>query len=529
MFRSIRWRLVISYVLLTLLTVSVLGAITYTLVQRYIISQEDAFLIANAEAIESQARLLMSPKIQYEDLEELARAISMLGNLRVIIHNDNHEVIVDSGSPPSIDHFLWIRPDVNFRIEPSQGSLGPFMMPLLEVIETDVPLLQDTVQDLIDNLPNGIHYEQVQINVRPWGNLIQFKDTENRRSLFTLGHTERTFSIPIGESEDPLGYVKVLEGPDFGAETLERIRHAFLIAAGSSLVLSGIIGLLISKRLTSPIVQLSAIADQMSSGDLSVRSPDFGVDEIGQLSQQFNQMSERLEETFTTLASERDTLRRFITDASHELRTPITALKNFNELLVGSAREDPQAGVEFLSQSQDQIERLEWITQNLLDLSRLEAGLKPLIKEERDVREILGSITSTFITQAEKKNIRFLIDHPDPTFDVYADQSLLEIALTNLLDNAMKYTSEGGKIKLAAHEEEDKIRFQVQDTGTGIDSGDLPHVFERFYRGKSTTIEGSGLGLAMVDSVVKAHGGTVHVESEPGIGSTFTLELPKSY
>jgi signal transduction histidine kinase len=270
------------------------------------------------------------------------------------------------------------------------------------------------------------------------------------------------------------------------------------------------------------------IASQMSSGDLSVRAPSFGKDEIGQLARRFNQMAQRLEESFNALASESNTLRRFITDASHELRTPITALKNFNELLMGKAAGDPQAQEEFLIQSQNQIERLEWITQNLLNLSRLEAGLTPLKLEKVEVKEILESVASTFQVQAEKKEIQILMEPDQPTFDVWADPSLLEIALNNLLENALKYTQQGGKIKLGANETEGKAKFYIQDTGIGIDQEDLPHVFEPFYRGKSDSIEGSGLGLAMVESAIKAHGGSVHVESELRMGSTFTIELPSN-
>lgn len=521
MFRSIRWRLVASFVLITLLTASVMGVLGFSLIKQYIERQETGFFNSNAEAVARQALPLMWPVPHQRDLIELVNTASFLGNVRVRVLDARQRVLADSGAPSAVDQFLWVRaPDAELR------AFESFIINIPSGFGHEPLGIPELHFNPFDELPPETIFRLVQRVPRPWGNRVTFDEQPELLVELAAPRSGRVLTIPIGDADDPLGYVELREGPNFGSEALDTTAQAFLLAGVGSVLLAVIVGLLVARRLSAPLRRLTRAASQMNVGNLAVRAPQYGQDEIGQLARQFNQMAERLETSFARLATERDTLRRFIADASHELRTPITALKNFNELLQGKAKDDPDARVEFLAESQNQLDRLQWITQNLLNLSRLDAGLTALNVESYDGAELLETVVAPFKVQAQEKDVSLVVNAPQPALQIKSDRVLIELALSNLIDNALKFTPNGGQVSLGAGQSEGGIRIWVRDNGAGIEREDLPHIFERFYRGRNTGIQGSGLGLAMVQSVVHAHGGSVSVESEVGAGSHFVIELP---
>ncbi|HTP59646.1 MAG TPA: HAMP domain-containing sensor histidine kinase, partial [Spirochaetia bacterium] len=241
---------------------------------------------------------------------------------------------------------------------------------------------------------------------------------------------------------------------------------------------------------------------------------------------QFNAMAVNLETSFSDLRAERDALKRFIADASHELRTPVTALSTFNELLLGSAAFDSSARQEFLQESQAQIAKLHWITANLLDLSRLDAGIASLTITTEDAADMVQAAASGIRARARDKGVTLEVERPPAPLALACDRNRVEMALTNLMGNAVKFTNAGGTVRISVSRAGAGAAFEVSDTGRGIYPEDLPLVFERFYRGRGTQSEGSGLGLAIVRSIARAHGGSITVESEPEKGSRFTLRIP---
>jgi len=171
------------------------------------------------------------------------------------------------------------------------------------------------------------------------------------------------------------------------------------------------------------------------------------------------------------------------------------------------------------------LDRLIWMTNNLLDLSRLDAGLISLELASHDLHEMVNEVAHSFKSAIEEKQITLLVNIPK-SLTLYCDRHRMLMCLSNLFDNALRYTPQGGFIEIGAQQEATQTTLWVRDNGPGIPTSDLPHIFDRFYRGKNAPAYGSGLGLSIVQSIVKAHGGKVYAENHPEGGAKFTITLP---
>ncbi|MCX7853781.1 MAG: HAMP domain-containing sensor histidine kinase [Anaerolineae bacterium] len=529
MIRSVRWRLIGSYVLLTVLSVALVGIVALTLVGRYVEQGERAALQATAEAIAVQAEPLLNP-LRLRELRELAQTAAFLGNEEVRIFDARRNLLV-MATPNSItDTYVWLSAPVALTV--NGETVGAFLLSL--------PALQPFVEGVLpadDTRLLQMPPETVVTIVRrieeAWGTRLVFEVGtlgELGRSLANAvpssptTATARTVLVPVGSPEQPLGYVELRRTSDLGTEALPTTRRALLLAGVAAAVLAALVGLVVVRGLTAPLAGLAAAAGRMGQGDLTARAPVAGGTELEQLARQFNHMAAQLESSFAHLARERDTLRRFIADASHELRTPITALKNFIELLQGPAADDAAAREEFLRESQAQIARLEWITTNLLDLSRAEAGLVELDRRPVPVADLLESAVAPFRPRALEKEIVLEVKAPTAALVLVGDRTRLELALGNLIDNALRATSAGGRVTVRAEVEATEVRLVVEDTGHGVAPEDQPHIFERFYRGANG---GTGLGLAIVRSIAQAHGGRVWLDATGPTGSRFVIAIPR--
>jgi signal transduction histidine kinase len=303
-----------------------------------------------------------------------------------------------------------------------------------------------------------------------------------------------------------------------------------LLALGLAVVVSAAL----ARRFTTPIRQLTDASRALAEGDLTRRVPASqlraGSSELGELAVQFNTMADRLAESVELIRRDRDRSRDFLADVSHELRTPLAALRTFNQLLMEGAADDPDARSEFLESSQGQIERLDWLAQNLLELSKLDSGLVLLDLRPDDLRAAVESATHQHDALAERRGVRVQLDLPSRPIRIRHDPPRIGQVVANLVGNAVKFTPRDGTVRVSVEPTSDGARIDVVDTGVGIDPSELPHIFERFYRGSRANEargSGSGLGLAIVRSIVDIHGGSVSVESGPGSGSRFTVHLPR--
>jgi two-component system phosphate regulon sensor histidine kinase PhoR len=223
--------------------------------------------------------------------------------------------------------------------------------------------------------------------------------------------------------------------------------------------------------------------------------------------------------------------RDFVANVSHELRTPLAAIKGYSETLLDGGVDDEETSREFLGVIDRHATRMSRLIDDLLTLSRLESQQMAIVPTPVDLSELLNSTEKSFRKHAKDKGVTLSAKVPEDLPVVLGDHDRLEQVVVNLLDNAIKYTPEGGSVILRATSESGVIKVEVVDTGIGIPEADMPRIFERFYRvdkARSRDLGGTGLGLAIVKHIMQGHNGTLNVESSPGVGSTFSFTLKAS-
>jgi signal transduction histidine kinase len=309
------------------------------------------------------------------------------------------------------------------------------------------------------------------------------------------------------------------------------------LALGSLLLLfaggiSVAFGYFLSSAITKALETLVQGAVKLSEGDFSTRVPVSGEDEIARLSMAFNDMAARLEQATEAERELEETRRNLVAWASHDLRTPLTSLRAMIDALTDGVVDEPEMVARYLSQSQIEIERMSTLIDDLFELAQLDSGHLKLDFAWMNLSDLVSDTLESFAARAEKQHVA-LKGVVSPEVDpVWAAPDKLSRILDNLLGNALRYIPEEGEIHLHALAEEDHVLVKVEDTGSGISPKDLPHIFDRFYRGEQSQAQhrdprsGSGLGLAIVKGLVEAHDGSIGVESELGSGSTFWFTVP---
>jgi len=320
-------------------------------------------------------------------------------------------------------------------------------------------------------------------------------------------------------------------------ETLEPVFTKFFISVIFTVLLAALLSFIISWKITRPIREIEKGVEHFASGDLEKKLETGTTYEFAKLAENMNNMALELKYRINTITKQRNELARlenirkeFVANVSHELRTPITSIKGYIETLRDGAFEDRENALKFLEIILKQTERLGNIIEDLLSLSRIERDND---NEENGFEiELLApavySACTTVKNLADKKGVVIEIDCPD-TISARIKPRLIEQAVMNLIDNAVKYSEPGSKVEVKASSGNGIISISVKDYGCGIDSEHHERLFERFYRvdkARSRKLGGTGLGLAIVKHITQSHHGSVYVQSEPGKGSTFTIKIP---
>ncbi len=332
---------------------------------------------------------------------------------------------------------------------------------------------------------------------------------------------EITFPIPVPVGGQPaaIQLARPLNSVD---HVLSTLRVILLVLCLGGVGLAVVLGRLAASRVLAPLAEVAATAQHIGeTEDLTSRIHVQTDDEVGRLATRFNAMLERLEASRQALDESARAQRQLVADASHELRTPVTSLRTNIELLLEHEHLDPEERRRMLSDVVEQTEELTALVGDLIEVARGDLPAGPA----EDVR--LDQVVGEAVRRAER-------NFPQVSFETRLAPALVEgmpdrlsRVINNLLDNAARHSPPDGAIEVSAHPVADEAVVCVRDHGDGVAEADLPHVFDRFYRGASSRgRQGSGLGLSIVRQVVQQHGGSVSAENAPGGGAAFTVRLP---
>jgi len=464
MFNSIRLRMTVTYLLLIAAVMLVTGVVLLNMLEKYYISAAEENLERTgrltANFISSYLRDGADPVLISNVAENFSRQI----NARVIVVSPQMIVVGDSLRVGGLLGTALDREEVRRALE---GEVG-----------------------------RSIQYSSLS------------------------GQWVLQLSFPVVQGGTRLGAVFLSSSLQPVYQTLMAVRRLLILSTLVSMAFAGCLVIIFSHRLTAPIKELTAAAQQMAQGQLDQKIPIKSADEIGRLAQQFNIMAAKVKEMNQRLT-------RFVGDVSHELRTPLASIHLCLQSLQNYEL-SPQEQKEFLEDINHETQRLIYLVEDLLDLTRRQE-----VSERREMvslKQLLQEALELTAPRIERKGLKLFTEIPEDLPYLYLSSEDLKRVILNLLDNAIKYTASGGWLKLAVEKLPEEIMITVQDTGCGIPEEAIPYIFERFFRvdkARSRYLGGTGLGLAICKEIVERYGGKIGVlETKEEAGSTFYFTLP---
>ncbi len=479
---SIRWKVALGTLLALTLGVAVAGALAFrSLEQLELLRAEEALAARTGLAALTLEPLL--PRAHSSRLQAMAKELGRQAGGRVTVIARTGRVLADSAVPD----------DAVARIE-NHGTRPEVARAFTDGRGTDVRRSETTGQRLV----------YLALKVTPAGS--------------ASPHVVR-LALPL----------TLLE------QRVHELQRTLAIAFGVAFLVSVLVSFFIAGGLTRPLQDIAAVARQLAGGALGQRIQTKSHDEVGVLAATLNQMADRMDRDITALRRLEQVRKDFVANVSHELRTPLTSIKGYVEALLDGAKDNPEEAERFLQIILKQSDRLNLILEDLLQLSQIESGQVRFKQEPVHLSALVERTLPLIKPLADKKSQTIALALPADMPAALGDEDRLVQVLTNLLDNAVKYTPAGGAISIAGRiagrtaGEPAQVELSVADTGIGIPEADRPRVFERFYRvdkARSRELGGTGLGLAIVRHIVEAHNGKIWAEGNQPAGSRFVMLLP---
>ncbi len=417
-----------------------------------------------------------------ESLQQVSAQVAIIGSLE---DRTNLQDVVDSYSRAGLpSSFVVVIRDTHGAVRASSSAINP------EALALDPEELQEVLAG----------------------------DSIIRKVQLTDGEDLRVRSDRLTVGQELIGVVQVGASTEVVSRTLSRLQTIMLIGGAGAAVLALVIGYWLSRGALRPLERVVKVAAEIEASDLSKRIGAKGEPgEVQRLADTFDAMLERLGRAF-------EQQRDFVLDVSHELRTPLTALRGNLDVLLMDRWMDPEVRNN-LQRMSGEVGRLIRLVSNLLYLAQADTGREP---HRHPIELDLVCLEVYSQTKGLRPEITVKLGHEDQV-TVEGDRDLIKQMILNLIDNSLKYTPAGGKVTVSLGRDGADARIVVEDTGRGIPPEELPHLFERFYRGPSTAAGGTGgagIGLSIADWIARAHGGEISVESYPGKGSRFIIRLP---
>jgi len=327
-------------------------------------------------------------------------------------------------------------------------------------------------------------------------------------------HAVVRFALPLSEVQLQIGV----------------IHRVVLLGAIITIIIALTIAYYVSRSITSPIRQMQSAAERIATGDFDSTVSIKSKDELGQLAKSLNTMADELRQKIENL-KKMDTIRTdFVANVSHELKTPLTLIKGYIETLEDRALDDEQQTRKFIAIIKEHANRLENIINDLLHLSELELSKDCLDKTDFDLKALIDDIVLGFGRALEAKGATLNVNSQGNDFKIQADSHKIVQVFVNLIDNAIKYAADAGRVDISIQEDADELIVIVEDNGTGIPPEHIDRVFEPFYRvdkARSRKLGGTGLGLGIAKHIVAAHNGKITIESQPAKGTKVFVTLPR--